>query len=154
MKIEIELTDFYYNQEDESLGEALQEYVKTKVLNAIWLKVEKKVADYLETEIKKKVEENLYKQMNIFISNHIDIGQIKSSKDSSKMVSIADFITEKFEQTNGWSNPNEKIKELAIAYGNEMKKRYDLLFASQLVAKMHETGMLKEDIAKILLEKQ
>lgn len=32
-----------------------------------------------------------------------------------------------------------------------MKQRYDLLFASQIVAKLDEHGLLKEDIAELLL---
>lgn len=52
-------------------------------------------------------------------------------------------------------NSMEKlIKSLAKDFANEMKERYDLLFASQLVAKMSETGLLKEDVAKLLLPKQ
>lgn len=41
--------------------------------------------------------------------------------------------------------------DCAKDFGKEMKERYDLLFASQLVAKMSETGLLKEDVAKLLL---
>ena len=32
-----------------------------------------------------------------------------------------------------------------------MKQRYDLLFASQIVAKLDEHGLLNEDIAELLL---
>lgn len=33
-----------------------------------------------------------------------------------------------------------------------MKKRYDLLFASQLVAKMKESGFIKEEAIALLLD--
>jgi hypothetical protein len=39
-------------------------------------------------------------------------------------------------------------------FSAEFKDRYDLLFASQLVSKMNAVGLLKDDVAKLLIDKQ
>lgn len=151
MKITIDVSDFYLD-ENENLEEGLQQYVKNAVLQEIWKRIEKKVDDYLAVSIKDEVEKSMYKQMNLFIDQQIRSGEVKSSRDSSKRVTIENYIKEKFEYDSGWSSPHENIKKLAQAFGQDMKNRYDLLFASQLVSKMNEAGLLKEDVAKILLQ--
>jgi hypothetical protein len=44
-----------------------------------------------------------------------------------------------------------QTKKATDSISKELKERYDLLFASQIVSKLHENGMLKEDVAKLLL---
>ena len=67
------------------------------------------------------------------------------------MVSIADYITERFAYQSGWGSPNEAIDKLAKQFGDELKKRYDIAFATQIVKRMNENGLLKdESIIKLL----
>jgi hypothetical protein len=150
MKIEIEISDFYL--EDEELETGLKEYIKSQTINAIWKKIETKVDDHLKTAVKEQVEKLMYQKMGLFIDDFINVGLIKSSI-SSNQVNIKDYIIEKFKHDSGWASPDNAIKKLAQSFANEMKDRYDLMFASQLVAKMNENGMLKEDVGKLLLEK-
>ena len=58
----------------------------------------------------KKIEKNMYSQMNSFIADFIKTGEVKSSHNSSKMVSIEEFIKEKFVYSSGWGSPDETIK--------------------------------------------
>ena len=67
-------------------------------------------------------------------------------------MTLKEYILYQIQNNTGWNSPNENIKKLAQKFGEEMKNRYDLLFASQLVAKMNENGLLKEDVAKKLLD--
>lgn len=46
----------------------------------------------------------------------------------------------------------EELKKTADVHFKAIKDKYDLLFASQIVTKLGEKGMLKEDVAKLLLD--
>lgn len=149
MKLEIEISDFYL--EEEELESGLKEYVKREVLNEIQKSIKQKVEDHLTLQIKAEVEKNMYQQMNLFIKDFIKTGEVKSAIKSGTMVTLEEFVKEKFTSSNGWMSADETIKKLATQFSSEMKQRYDLLFASQLVAKMHENQMLKDDVAQKLL---
>lgn len=43
------------------------------------------------------------------------------------------------------------IAKTACSHADDLKKRYDMLFASGIVQKMHENNLLKEDVAAKLL---
>lgn len=149
MKIEIDISDFYLEEEDLETG--LKEYVKREVLNEIQKSIKQKVEDHLTLQIKAEVEKNMYQQMNLFIKEFIKTGEVKSSVKSGTMVNLEEYVKEKFSYDSGWGSANETVKDLAKKFGTEMKQRYDLLFASQLVSKMHENQMLKDDVAQKLL---
>lgn len=152
MKITIDLEDFWLDGETD-LESGLKDFVKREVLKEINKSIEKRVEDHLTTKIKEEVEKHMYKQMNSFIADFIKTGQIKSSNYSdAKMISVEEYVKQKFSSDTGWSSPNEQIKTLAKKFGDEMKARYDLLFASQLVAKLNDTGLLKKDAARLLLD--
>lgn len=152
MKFTVEVSDFYIN-EDENLADALTTAVERGVLNQIQERIKTKVDEHLTRKIAEEVEKNMYRQMNGAIAEFIKTGKVKSTRDSNKDVTIEEYIKEKFVYGYGWSSPDEQIKKLAEKFGAEIKTRYDLLFASQLVSKLNDTGLLKKDVAKILLEK-
>ena len=53
-----------------------------------------------------------------------------------------------------YNNQKDLIEKLAKNYSTEMKNRYDMMFASQLVIKLNEQGMLKEGVFESLMKKE
>lgn len=151
INVTVDLDDVW--ADEESLTHAIESNIKFLVLKEIDAKIKNKVDTHITRKVSEEIEKNMYRQMNSFIADFIKTGEVKSSQNSSKMVSIEEFIKEKFVYSSGWGSPDEAIKKLAEKFSLEMKNRYDLLFASQLVAKMNESGLLKKDVAKILLAK-
>lgn len=150
MKITIDLEDFFLEEGDQ-LQDALKKHITWQVTQDITKSIKEKVDNEVAAAIRKQVVDGLNEQINSFISENIKTNLVKSYKDSSKLVPLQEYIAELFTYQSGWGTKSEEIKKLATQLGQEMKNRYDLLFASQLVAKMSETGLLKEDVAKILL---
>jgi len=150
MKIEINISDFYLD-EDDDLEQGLKNYIKRDVINQIYASIQEKVQEEITSQVIEVVEENLSTEISAAIKTQIEIGKIKSRYDRSKEVTLAEYTKECFVQHSGYNSFDSNIKQLADGFAKEMKGRYDLLFASQLVAKMNENGLLKEDIAKLLL---
>lgn len=151
MKFTIEVEDFWLDS-DSGLEPALKNHVIREVVNQINNQIKKKVEDHITTEVKKQVEEKFYVRMNQLIKEVIETEKIKSGYNNGELITIQQYLKQQFENNHGYRSPDSVIKDLASKFGNDLKARYDLLFASQLVAKLNENGMLKEDIAKLLLE--
>ena len=135
--------------DESSISEEISREIKRQVISEIWNKVKPAVDEQITRTVKNEVEKNYCKKINLFIEDFIQNGTVKFNNREGIM---KDYIYYLFTQNSGWNSPNENIKKLAKQFGDEMKNRYDLLFASQLVAKMNENGLLKEDVAKKLLD--
>jgi hypothetical protein len=157
INVTVDLSDFYSEGDEQSFSEQIKQSiaydVRTKILND-W---REKINVDFSNEIKAEIEA----QKGILISETVkmcfDAKQVKE-RYGSAMVSIEEYVngvldndlkvSESFQsKLRGWSEKatNEITKEL--------KDRYDLLFASNLVSKMNELGMLKPDVAQLILNK-
>jgi hypothetical protein len=100
----------------------------------------------------------LYRKASAFIKKYLERGMIKARirNENGHMedgeISIETYIKNKFQNDSGWSSPNDRIEKLAKSFADEMKKRYDLLFATQIVSKMSTNGLLKDDVLKQLVQ--
>ncbi len=151
MKIIVDLEDFYLDNEDsQSLEEGLKNHLKREVIKEIQKSISEQVKVQVTDAITAEIQLSIKPIIDKTLSDLIEVGKIQPRGENE--ITISAYVKKLFETNNGWGSPDEKIKNLAKAYGDEMKKRYDLLFASQLVAKIHENGLLKEDVAKKLLE--
>ena len=151
MKFVIELDDFYLD-EDCDLAPALKRYVIDEVIRNIYKKIEEKVQKQIDIEVKAMVEKTLYKKTSVIISDVLKNEEVVKPGNRSEKVKIGEYIRLLFVERGGWTNPNDHIKSLADKFAKELKERYDIVFATHIVAKVNELGMLKENVAKLLLE--
>jgi len=150
MRIEINVEDFWF--EDGDLESRLKDYVVRKAVDEIFKRIEDKIKNRVFEDIQCLVNNILTKEVNEKVKEFIKEGKTRSRKNIATPISIEERIREDFETDGGWNSTKETVTNLAKKFANDMKNRYDLLFASQLVAKMNEAGMLKPDVAKLLLD--
>lgn len=152
MKYVIEVEDFYLD-EDKELEPALKQFIISDIIRQIDASIKTKVEDHVNREVKAQVEQTLYRKISTFVTEAIASDKIKGNYTSDPEMTLQEHIKSKFTKSGNVSSASidKSIEILAGKFGDEMKKRYDLLFASQLVSKLHENGMLKEDVAKLLL---
>lgn len=148
MKFTVEVSDFYLNKEGD-IEHGLRDHVINSVVTQIEKSIESKVEEHITRRVKDEIEKNLALMMNKKIAECIATEQI--TRDGKK-VSIEAHIRTIFETSHGWNNPTDTMKKLAEQFAKELKQRYDIGFASHIVAKLHEQGLLKEEAAKILLQ--
>jgi len=153
MKFTIEVEEFWLDEESE-LEPALKDHIKRDVINQIESSIKAKVEDAITKEVKSQVEQMLYRRITSLVNECISSDKIKGRYTNDPEITLQEYVKLQFTQTAREKAPiDETIKKLAEAFGSEMKKRYDLLFASQVVAKLGEGGLLKEDAVKLLLDK-
>lgn len=151
MKFTVEIDEFWLDEDSNGFEEELKNSIKIDVCQQI----KKMMLTHIENEItnvvKQQVSDTLREHIQALVADVISTGMIRESSYSDKEISIENWIKKQFHGNSGYQNADLKITELAKKFGDEMKQRYDLLFASQIVAKLDEHGLLKEDIAELLL---
>jgi len=152
MKYTIEVEDFYLEGGDdgqEGLEKGLREYITHEVVSQIWKQIKDKVDDVITMKVEAKVKMDMALQINKRIAEIIASETITRDK---KEISISDYIKQQFENNTGWNNPGEVVRNKAKEFGDEMKKRYDFLYANMIVTQMHNIGIIKEEIYANLIE--
>ncbi len=160
MKFTIEVEDFYLDEGME-LEQGLKDYVRENVIKDIWHKIDKKVEEHISRIVKEEVTQKMTVKMNTEIKRIIDEEKIKNpgfknsnyqdTKDK-EYVTLAEYLKNEFINGYGYNSPLSTIKDLAKKFSDELKQRYDLMFAAQIVDKMAQQGLLKENIAKQLID--
>jgi hypothetical protein len=148
MKYTVEVEDFFMD-EDDDLSKKLNDYVVHQVITQIWEKINKKVDDEIRLAVQAYIERELTAKINARIA---DIVMSEKIKKDGKEQMVVDYIKDRFINNSGWTSPIDQITKLAKEYGNEMKKRYDYLYANQIVQQMRNIGVIKEEIFANLIE--
>lgn len=150
MKFIIEVDDFYMEQGE--LETELKSHIITSVIHKITTDLKQKIEDGVIREVKAQVEQTLYRKIGTFVTECIANEKIKGRYSGDPEVTLQEWVKEQFTEKAREKAPvDDVIKKLANVFGEELKKRYDLLFASQLVAKMKDSGFIKEEAVQLLL---
>lgn len=150
MKLTISLDDFWMD-EDDQLEPALKKHIIQEVTANINSSIKSKVEEHIIRRVREEVEKKLYPTIDAAIATSLENGQIKSH-DGREMQTIQEYVNSIFTTNQRWNSVTEQIKKMAENYADQMKARFDLTFASQLVVKMNQNGLLKKDVAKLLLD--
>lgn len=158
MKITIDLEDLV-NDLIEDGGEDqfnLKEGIKTSIIRSVaYQRFDKEIESMREQaknlfkgKISEKIDEVVAKQVERIIKE--DKFKYNSYEDEK---TLSEYIKDRYiASTRSGVNLDEITKKIANKAAEELKDRYDLLFASQMVSRLDQLGLLKEDAAKILLE--
>lgn len=150
MKISIDISEFYLDEED-NFEESFKNYIKNSAIQYINSSIKEKIEKQVFMEVKDIVEKNLYKEITSAIKKTVETCNMPSRKNRGESVTMEEYVKECFIDNSSYNSFDDVIKKIAANFSTEMKGRYDLFFASQLVAKMNDNGLLKDDIANLLL---
>jgi hypothetical protein len=159
INVTVDLEDFYPEEEGGNISEQVKELISNQVKNEIWKKFEKDGFESFCNQVERKI--NLDKDLKIkecLDTLFKDKKTRKSRWDANKLLSIEEYINENVD-AEYFHNGNkfdvmvrDYLSKKTESIGKDLKDRYDLLFASQIVSNLNKNGMLKDDIAKILLK--
>lgn len=156
INVTVDLADFYSEDDESTFSEQIKEVIASSVKQKVLADWKEKISH----EFNRAVIEEIEKQKEHFIievlTELVVNAKVKKCYSSNEMISISDWIKSELERTQlSERKLNDFLESLTTKkseeISKELKNRYDILFASQIVAKLHENGMLKEDVAKLLL---
>lgn len=156
INVTVDLSDFY-SEDETSFSQQIKDYIAYSVKTQVLADWKVKISDEFNKAVTEQVE--LHKKeliSNTFAELAIN-AKVKKRYASTDMISISEWIVEEFERTTLndsylRDHLNKTVKASSDKISTELKNRYDMLFASHIVAKLNENGMLKEDVAKMLID--
>lgn len=151
MKIVVDLEDFWL-EENEELIPALQDHVKSMVIREIGDSIKKQVLTFMDKAMKQEVEKQLEMRVKLLMDSALETGKITGRYSSDGEMTVQEWVSKEIKSNS--QNTLDFVNKAAKIQAEELKKRYDLLFASQIVAKINEQGLLKDDVARLLLPKE
>lgn len=162
MKFTIELEEFWMDEDSEQLDFEMKKHITNKIVSTIYKSIEDKIEDQIARQVKEKIESTMYKKASLYMNKCFKSALLKATvyedgRNIEKLVTLEEYVLLKFQKDSGWSSPNDKISSLAKSFSDkfakEIKERYDLLFATQIVQKLDEKGLLKDNVAKLMMDK-
>lgn len=153
MKFIVEMEDFYLDEEGD-IEAALKQHIVSSVVFQIGKSIEEKVNKQIIKSVTEAIEKDMAPKIDTLITEIIKKGTIKVNSYDKEEKTFETHIRELFESRGGFKNPTQHIEILAKGFADEMRKRYDMAFASQVVIKLAENGLLKEGAIEKLLPTQ
>jgi len=154
INVEVDLSSFYSEDDNASFTEQIKQHIAWDVKQQVLEDFKKKIGDEFSTQIKSQIEVAKKDLITNTLNNLISEQKIKKYGDN--MVSVSEYLNEEIRRIV--LNEREikdfldkQVKNIRDVVMNDLKERYDLMFASQLISKMNDNGMLKDDVAKLLL---
>jgi len=168
INVTVDLSEFYTEEEGQSFSEEIKNEISSRVKNQVWKDFQDKALDELKNLVNTEFTKSKELNISYIISEIFSSEKLKKNQNSSELITVKEYITEKIKSdyfserqsaesvlkslVAGFENKfNSELKQSSDAISKEIRERYDLLFASQIVTKLNEQGLLREDVAKILL---
>jgi len=168
INVTVDLSEFYTEDQENSFSEEIKSEIAARVRNQVWKDFESSAMHELKQMVHAEFEKTKGENVTSIVSRVIASKKIKKSDNNSELVTIEEYVTEKITKdyfserqsaesimrnliSNFESKFNSELKQNSETISRELRDRYDLLFASQIVTKLNENGMLKSDVARLLL---
>jgi len=112
----------------------------------------------IKNQVKKEITEKVINEVNntvaVRISTYIEdfIKKGVLNEGTANQITIKEVVERHFTNTRYWDNLLPAIKKVGETFGEQIKKRYDLEFASVILLNMKENNLLSSDALKALFK--
>jgi hypothetical protein len=146
MKITVEVSEEYIYEE--RLTDALKSSIIFDVVQEVKALVKKQTEEEIALVVKDAIQRSVSEVINETVEEFIENGMISVG---GQMVKTQDHLLRVFQSHSGWNNPIQQVEKAAQKWALELKAKYDGAFVTQLVQRINLAGMLKPEVATLLL---
>ena len=151
MTITINMDEFWMD-EDSSFEESFKKYIIDQATYKAFDNVKKNLHGEIYLKVEEGVREKLEEFMCDFVKQNAEKFEIKLGY--GEVVPLEEGVI-KMLSNNANKYAMTAIEKLVKGYAehfvDDLRKRYDLLFASQVITKLNENKMLKEGVFEALM---
>lgn len=160
LEIKVDLSDIY--TDDYTISEVVRKQIEREVFQQVKKDTEKQIQDKITSVVTKMATERLSEVIHDITKKQIEGGvslgrrAINLPNSRSEYVddcTIEQFVVSEFMNTSSYGSIRSHIDTLAKNLSVDLKKRYDMLFASQIVNALSEQKLLKDEAIAGLLKK-
>jgi len=156
LTVTIDLEDVWSDSGD-SLSDSLRNSIKHAVLHQLRAELKDIIEITVKEEVSAQFKQNLGTEVAMITREVVASGKVRPSSNSESAVTVKEWIIQQIEHRNSklWDSPKKQLQAYAKKHIDEIKKQYDFMYASSVVQKMAELGMLKDDkVAELLTAKK
>lgn len=156
LRIELDLQDMFAENYEEDGGECLHDAIKGYIVTSAVSQIRQKCHKDIDSTIDKASTEIIAQKLEAIISEKIataiDNPNLKiKERYSNEELTIDEAIKNQIRKVLDNSNITGIVTEKMKTYIADLKKAYDLTFASKVVDALHEKGMLNHEGLKSLI---
>lgn len=158
INVTVDLEDFYVEEDSSNINDEIKNYIANQVKNQVWKSFEENALSSFSSQVERQISLDKDLKIKETINSYFTEKKIKKQYSGNNLITCEEYIKDALDREyfNNGNNFERMvtnfISDQTKQFSKEFKDRYDLLFASQLVAKMNEVGLLREDVAKNLLK--
>lgn len=149
--ITINMDDFWMD-EDSDFEESFKRYIVDQATYNVFENVKKNLLKDIYPEVEKNVNKKVEEFMHDFIEQNADKLEMKVGYDQTVPLEkgVRSILSDKAEKY-AMTSITKLVEAYAKSFVDDLRKRYDLLFASQVITKLNENKMLKEGVFESLM---
>ena len=137
----------------------LKEEITREIVRLAKDQVLKKITEPVRMNIHDQVKGLVISEYGKIVSNKVDEfvknGTVKQYSNSGEDIPVNSWIEKTFkDKFDSGSELKGIVTKKCDEISKEIKERYDLFFASSLVSKLNEQGLLKDGVFKALMSKE
>lgn len=149
--ITINMDDFWMDA-DSDFEESFKRYIIDQATYKVFENVKKDLLKDIHLEVEKNVDKKVEEFMSDFIEQNAN--KLKMKVGYNQEVPLREGVknillnnADKYAMTS----ITKLVEAYAKSFVDDLRKRYDLLFASQVITKLNENKMLKEGVFESLM---
>ena len=151
MTITINMDEFWMD-EDSSFEESFKKYIINQAVYEAFENVKKNLREEIYLKVEEEVREKVEEFMQDFVKQNADklemkVGYNQTVPLEEGIKTILSNNADKYAMTS----ITKLVEAYAKSFVDDLRKRYDLLFASQVITKLNENKMLKEGVFEALM---
>lgn len=142
IKVEVDLSDLY-SEEDESLQEAIKNEIRHQVTAEVWAKIRESVNKQISDQVRTEITEQVRTRTSAHIDDYLANGLLNPGTPME--LKITSFLHDQISNQANWRNLGANLSKVAENYARDVQQKYDVLFATNIVMKLKDNGMLVQD---------
>lgn len=165
IKVEIDVSDLVAETEEYgeyNLKEELENSIRSEIKHSVVSQLRTLVLDTFKSDLQDQIKKDLPNTVQLILeelsSQTLTIPEAKVFEDGEwkikSNVSMADYIKYRVYQNlfdvNTKKEFDRNVERIATLAVSQFRSEFDQYFATQIVRKMGEQGLLKEDVGKML----
>lgn len=166
IKVEIDVSDLVAETEEYgeyNLKEELENSIRNEVKHAVVSQLRSLVLDTFKSDLQEQIKKDLPNTVQLILdelaaqtmtipeAKILEDGEWKTKTDVTMLDYIKSRVHQNLFDANTQREFNRNIDKIATVTVNQFRSEFDHYFATQIVKKMGEQGLLKEDVGKMLI---
>lgn len=151
MTITINVDEFWLDEESD-FEESLKKYIVEQATYKVFGKIKNELLEKIHIKVEEEVYEKVEEFMRDFIKQNANKLEMKVGYGQTVPLEegVRSILSNRAENY-AMSSITKLVEAYAKSFVDDLRKRYDLLFASQVITKLNENKMLKEGVFESLM---